>query len=519
VKSLNVKKIAALAGVTLLAGAGLAAATLSYGGTVLVDETGAPRVSVVVGQNAAASDGVAAGRIAAKIASAAYKTTTYTPTVTGGTCTTVGGGNTSTSGTCDVLTESVTLNFTAPGVSGAYEIEQLINDYVDRELNNRIDNSDDDQYLLNNGYDDSDEEEYNLWTDGNSGGSLARNDEPMHKIDGTEFTPFGDYTVPHPEDEDLTEKQSMWIKGYNQADTNGDIIGYVDMMAYSLKFTGNDYGLAACTEDLGDKYYGSTGCDTSDQTAEDNVKIEIGGEEWIIVDMEDPGAGGLTSDLDRIDGGSVTIAKESDRRIMQLGDTMDLGNGYQLKLTDIGVAETAENQHAALFDVIDTSTNDTIEASDLQKIFPGDTEKWTYPGTSDTVKVHVYKTTYGYELFQRWAEVAIRQEEWELVDGEELDEPNDDWTVSLVWKNKKAGNAPEDDADSLREIIFYSTEYNSDPIELSPKDTVPVFKDDDTHYYTLTYNGLATVPSIALPSKLIAIFSTFNGSAVAPVSS
>jgi len=501
VKSINVKRIAALAGALLIAGAGVAAATLTFGNTMLVDETGAPRVNVVVGENAAASDGVAAARIAATIASSAYQTKTYTPVVTGGTC---GTGEEAGEGSCSVLDEWVILKFTAPGLTGAYEFEANIHDYLDRQLMNRINDEagGDDEYEYADG--DLTWDDANPYTDG-AGAFVGDgvDEQATLRVDGIGFTPFADYTVSYPAsaEKTFTEKQALWIVGDTKYDTSeDDLVADIDFITYGVMFYGSDYGIPTCAkDDDGDDNWADcvdgAGDWDNDWTGEKRVKVKFLGDEWIITDIDpdDCGPGGLDDEDMRESCGKVTLAKEADRRIMQLGDVIGLSAGYELKLTDIGVAETEDNAHAALFDIIDSTTGEVIddEDADVKKIFPGDTEEWEIPGTDDTVRVHVYVTTYGYELFQRWAEVAVYAEEWELNNNDEVenDNANDEWTSVLIWKNKDA-SAAEDDADSLRSILFYTEEYNNDDIELEKGDSVPVIYEPDTQVYTLAYNGL-----------------------------
>jgi len=74
VRSLNVKKIAALAAGTALVGAAVAAAgAITYSNTPIISESGVPQVKIVVGERAAASDGVVAANIAAMIGNLAWR--------------------------------------------------------------------------------------------------------------------------------------------------------------------------------------------------------------------------------------------------------------------------------------------------------------------------------------------------------------------------------------------------------------------------------------------------------------
>src|SRR3989338_8985949 len=104
----NLKKIGAIvAGATILASS-VAFAGLWFGSTELVNANGAPVAKVVVGASAAASDGVAAANIAAKLASEAFKTSTLTAQVAGDATCAVGAGA-ATGGSCAISNEKVKL--------------------------------------------------------------------------------------------------------------------------------------------------------------------------------------------------------------------------------------------------------------------------------------------------------------------------------------------------------------------------------------------------------------------------
>jgi S-layer protein (TIGR01564 family) len=93
VKGLSVKKIAALAAGAAVLGASVAVADLTFGNTQIINQNGQPVVKVVVGQKAAASDGVVAANIAAVIGNKAFSKQTISATLSGtATCTTTNTG-------------------------------------------------------------------------------------------------------------------------------------------------------------------------------------------------------------------------------------------------------------------------------------------------------------------------------------------------------------------------------------------------------------------------------------------
>ncbi|MCD6227253.1 hypothetical protein J7J90_02045 [Candidatus Micrarchaeota archaeon] len=93
--------------------------------------------------------------------------------------------------------------------------------------------------------------------------------------------------------------------------------------------------------------------------------------------------------------------------ILELGESMPLVSGYQLKLIDIGVAEyyMGHNMHAALMH-IENSDGHVVTGLHM---FPGESSTFVVVDDSGEHVVHirVLRTTYGYELFQRWAEVEV----------------------------------------------------------------------------------------------------------------
>jgi len=113
---------------------------------------------VVVGETAAASDGVAAAWISNAIVNAAYGSTSLSATYAGEATCTCGEGE---ENGCDIVgnSESVTLRIYIPGaVNGENYFVTAIGDYVDKELENRYTGTSDsdEAYLVYDSLEDVD---------------------------------------------------------------------------------------------------------------------------------------------------------------------------------------------------------------------------------------------------------------------------------------------------------------------------------------------------------------------------
>ena len=257
-KGINVKKIAAFAGAAVLFGSAFAVADVVYGSTQLVDQNGQPTVKIYVGSNAQISDGVAAANIAAKIANEAYKSSTLTASVSGTPTCSVGSG-VGGAGTCSILESSkkVTLEVQVPGtIAGTHTFKTLITDSIDRTLANRVYTGSDDQYQA-------------ALTSTDTSGTIAsplRAVDPdsntakgLYRIGAGQFTGFSDYSVVDSQAAatTYTEEQSFWIGAgdkkvvYDSTSTIRDVVvNELSAMVYSVRFSGNDYGIPVCTGDL-----------------------------------------------------------------------------------------------------------------------------------------------------------------------------------------------------------------------------------------------------------------------------
>ena len=102
------------------------------------------------------------------------------------------------------------------------------------------------------------------------------------------------------------------------------------------------------------------------------------------------------------EGECATEDDDCDGDIIELRETLPLFDW--IMLTDIGVAEGRDSHHDAIFDIIHRYT-DHIE--DSVSITPGYSETVTNPVTDEEYCLHVCETTYGYELFARWAEAYV----------------------------------------------------------------------------------------------------------------
>ena len=478
-KGLNVKKIAALAAGALFLGSAAVTAGLTYHDTELISDSGVPQVSVVVGENAAASDGVAAARIASFLASKAYKTTHYTADVTGeGQCTSTGGeeGGTTT-GQCTDM--SVTLKITSPGITGVTTFRTLINDYIDKELGNR--------YKDNRDCTSDDDSDVSPFTLGS--GTCDPNEKDLYMITGDDFAPFASSEVTDPESGDTyTEEQYAWISGETKYD-DGEIIADIDGFGYSVKFADPYTGIPVCTDDVdGDDDWADCGA-TSDYRSDDHrMQINFLGETWVITEMSPP-TGTATDEDTLVEGGEVKLAKEAAYAYLNVGDSMTVGN-YNIVLDDISTQTGTANQHPAILSIYDKDTGELLKQ---KQINPSSTAKVSLPN-GDTLTIHVYQTAPGYTLSAKWAEIAIYAKEITLnADSDKIqdtadDSANADYDPYIYWKNKDASSSSAT-VDSLRSIVVYNDESN----KMEKGDEYHILFSDDLDAFKMTYEGLEDV--------------------------
>ena len=494
-KGINVRKIAAFAGAAVLGLSALAVADVVYGSTQLVDQNGQPTVKVYVGSKAAISDGVAAANIAAKIANEAYKSSTLTASVSGTPTCTVGGGIGGT-GTCSIVESSkkVTLEVTVPGsVAGVHEFKTLITDTIDRTLANRNNTLSEDNYTTG-------------LTSADTGGSVT---SPLRGVEdgikgvnlykiGSSFNAFSDYSVVDTQSTSTTytEEQNFWVGSqanavaYDSSSSIRDVaVNKYSAMVYSVKFTGNDFGIPVCTGDLASNdstNWASCSASSNSRTDRHRVKIKFLGSEWVFSEVTNPTAA-LASATSALKGGQVKLAKEAKYGIINVGQVLDAGT-FKVRLSDISVAVGAENTHPAIIDVLDA--NEAV-VGQIQ-VDPGTTYTFTQSGTGNVVKIHVYKTAPGFTLNAKWAEMAVYSDEITLKDGSRYNlvsstDTDKDFKVSLLWKNKDWSSSSDSSvADSLREIVIYNVDGFTDKTKAG--DVFNFLKATPT--YKVTYNGV-----------------------------
>ncbi|MFA6907703.1 MAG: S-layer protein [Candidatus Micrarchaeia archaeon] len=516
-KGINVKKIAAFAGAAVLFGAAAVAAEVTYGSTQLVDQSGQPTVKIYVGSKAQISDGVAAANIAAKIANEAYKSSTLTASVSGTPTCTVGSGVTG-AGACSIVESSkkVTLEVTLPGtVSGTHTFKTLIYDTIDRTLENRNNTKSEDEYPADLTSTDTSGTITSAIRGPETSTTKGKN---LYRIGSGQFTGFADYAVTDNQATlaSYTEEQSFWVGSqpsavaYDSSSAIRDIaVNKYSAMAYSVKFTGNDYGIPVCTGGLNSSTTDDwTSCtSTNDMTERHRVKVKFMGSEWVISEMKNPSLSNPSATAVKA-GGQVKLAKEAKYGIINVGGELDAGT-FKVRLSDISVATGAGNDHPAIIDILDA--NDAVVGQ--VQVSVGTTYTFTQSGTSNQVKIHVYNTAPGFTLNAKWAEMAVFTDEITLKDNQRYNlvsstDTDKDFKVSLLWKNRDftagtSGTSSQNATDSLREIVVYNIDGFSDKTKSG--DVVNFLKSTPT--FKVTYQGVDLVDDDYVPLTYSALSS------------
>lgn len=410
-KSVDIKRIAALGAGALLVGASLAAAApVTYGTTEVINAQGKPVVKVVVGATARASDGVAAANIAAVIGNLAYKSSIVTAKLIGEpTCSVAGAGA---AGACAVTDKKVTLEI--PGsatIPGAYYMKTYIYGYLDNDVR-----TEDDQ---------------------------SKTSDTSLEITGDYFADFAEKSLTAPGiSGTFKETVKAYVKTDRLASFDKDAKKYAVTPAevsLLMSFDHDTYGgVPPCTKEsvIEAATYSVANCTPEDTylTERQRLKVKFLGEDWVISEMTPTT--------------SIKLAKESTpATIVYIGGNVTAGV-YTIKLADLTIPY-GEVAAQAIIEIYDTNN---VKIKD-DKVTEGESKEITLPD-GNKVTIKVYKTAPGLGL-SRWAEMAVLAQEIELKDGSKVDDTdNKNWTVSLGWKKYKSTS----DTNVLKNISLSRTD-------------------------------------------------------------
>ncbi|MCX6773447.1 MAG: S-layer protein [Candidatus Micrarchaeota archaeon] len=435
---INLKRLGAIVAGGAILASSVAFAGLWYGNTELVNANGQPVAKIVVGEKAAASDGVAAAMIAAKIANSAYTEKEYTAAISGTANCVAGGNATGGSAACSVTDKTTTLEIIYPGMTGTAvaEIKPLIAEDLDNTLSNR---AQDNQTEIS----DFADAESAPFQDGDgavfdAGGVIEESDGDdagvqYYKIDGNMLSALSDVTVSSKQTSStFTEQQYIYLRG-NTAWQNDEkkVMFAPDVTAYLTTFGPDDDGLSLCPGDTTKALYD---CDTNDQIGKGRYTIKLFGSQWVVSDIisglgdtpvansgndvtdADEGTGYLSDTSVSVadENTGIRLAKEATYNPALHKDECMNTTDVKICLSDISRETGATSTHPAIMTIYDAAGNHVTE----KQISEGTTETVTVNGKN--IKIHVYQTAPGYAMSSMWAEIAIYSDEIELYSGKDF---------------------------------------------------------------------------------------------------
>ena len=495
---MDVKKLGAVVGGAALLASSVAFGAVLYENTTLVDANGQIVAKVVVGQNAAASDGVGAAKIAAALASKAYKPVTYSAQVEGTAVCTATAGNTS--GSCTVTNKAADIGVILPGLTSTSVVD--LRPYVAEELDTELQDREYTDYLdvVNDLWDD----DANPYQDqiggtGNLGGGPTQVNASV--VDYRNFDAFQVWTVTgkYLDAKGIKEKERAYVQGYSWYDSGDNEVKFkLNDVVYTAVFGPGDNGLPVCPGDTNKNY---ATCDSDKSLASSRAAIKFLGEKWyitkVVIPNQDPaGTPDWNSDTEVVEwsGAEVHLAKEAQYGIVNVGESLETPDGkYKVRLDDINKNDRLSNP--AIISVLDEN-NQTV-AQD--QVAPGETKEIMVG--SDTIRVHVYQTAPGHALQAKWAEMAVLEDSIVLKHGDDfLNDGDTQYTVYLGWTNENAATDTDgsQNATHLKEIALVASSLGED---LSKGGKFYLTDVEGHKNFAVEYKGLESQPKTKLTLK------------------
>jgi len=401
VRSLNVKKVAAIA-----SGMGLLGA--AFAGAVSVDSglssfpfftNGEPNVKIAVGTNAAASDGVVAANIAAMIGNLAYKDQAVTVLgIDQLSCNGGAGG----SGSCDLSNKKVTLTVTTPGVNpaSAFSMQAYVNDNVD----------------------------FNPDTTRNTTTSFSTTNTSFNSPVGPKVITKDKTPVLSPHGDLASDGKIAYSKGSTNTKEEQRVYALAkvqyDETSKSLQAKEAKTGYEAIFTDpiplCLDTSKSYANCADNDKVTKNNVRITFLGEKWTIMEVTASGAG----------ASQVILGKEIQHKdIMRVGDSATTPDGFTVTLVDLsGFGYGANALPRVSFTI--TDSNDNL----IKQITVDENATSTTVSEANNLVIKVNSAFPGAFAKEAYADVSLYSNKLDITHNQEVSggDSHKNWKA-MIW--------------------------------------------------------------------------------------
>jgi hypothetical protein len=460
-KTINAKRIAAVAASLLMGLAFAGTGGVTWSNIPIISNQGQPVVQIVVGSQAAPSDGVVAGNIAAVIGSLEFTSVNVTATPSG-----LGNVNcVVTTPTCTLTNQQVWFNekgFSTP--SGSYGFTALIGSVLNGAVQAGIPSSTktlqgvssyaypNTQVGSNGNYATtlspsaspfSGAPNVNYPVSPNNGGGLSFSTfESASQDNVLEITPaqlpalannWGSYG----------QSEYLWITGFPVYDQQVGTTNNATTPNLVVASFGGAYQTVFAKPIQEPWNVNGAGKNTFNTI--NNAAIKFLGANWTILNATTPSAlqNAPVSTSNAIAGGKLSLASTlSPIQTVYVGHNVSSG-GFTVSLTDLG----QPNGQAVSAASVDIYYNGTL--TNTTQLTPPSTTKFTVGGKS--VFVHVNQTFAGLYAYQKWAKIQLYSNVFNITNGQILNQTNaDGWLGYIYWTNTTTStNAKENALQSI----------------------------------------------------------------------
>ena len=469
-KSINAKRIAAVAASLLMGLAFAGQGGVTWNNVPIISNAGVPSVQVVVGSQAAPSDGVVAANIAAVLGNLAFTSQNVTATPTG-----LSNVNcVVTTPTCTLTNQQVWFGEKGfAGPAGSYSFTALIGSVLNQGVllgapsyTKNTQTSTTYAFPKNNPYQTQSSPASSPFAtvsvptgttvSSNNGGGLVFSSgftatsgsskyDNLLQITPTQLSALLNNWGTNGETENL------WLTGFPVYDQQQN--GATPSQTFAVFGVGGAYQITF-NKAIQEPYYSSTSLNANAGTnTVNNAAIQLLGQNWTVLNYQNSDTSGTPTSTSAAVGGKLQLAASlTPLQTVYVGHNIT-SNNFSVSLTDLG--QPANGISPAAVDVYYKGN-----LTNVTQLNPGSLTKFQV-GTHN-LYVKVNQTFAGLYAYQKWAKLKLYSNTMNITSGQVFNQTNaPGWMAYLYWVNgTSTGTLPN----QLKSIVIY----NQSPATLTP---------------------------------------------------